>query len=197
MTIPDVLFFLIFATGIVYIALWRFKQYRIDKFRQNVFSVRDKLFDYAAAGNISFSHPAYVSLRSMLNGYIRFSHRISLFGLIIHSKTLVDGEEPRFQTIWIDATSELDEKTKMEMENFLIAAATHLFYFIFLSSLLKKIVVGPLMIAFTIKYASKEKSLKAAAYDSATKGSRQVSESIDHLNADAFVFGNTSALPAT
>ncbi len=40
---------------------------RLDCFRQNMFSVRDELFDYAAAGNISFDNPAYILLRLQMN----------------------------------------------------------------------------------------------------------------------------------
>jgi hypothetical protein len=56
---------------------------RLDIFRQKMFVVRDELFDYAAAGNIDFNHPAYRLLRKSMNGFLRYGHRLSLFQLII------------------------------------------------------------------------------------------------------------------
>jgi len=52
---------------------------RLDCYRQKMFAVRDELFDYAADGNISFDDPAYVLLRSQMNGMIRYGHQLTLF----------------------------------------------------------------------------------------------------------------------
>ncbi|MGA8029012.1 MAG: hypothetical protein WB992_17875 [Bryobacteraceae bacterium] len=49
-----------------------------ERFRQRLFEVRDELFDFARQGGIAFTDPAYVALRSHINGMIRFSHRISV-----------------------------------------------------------------------------------------------------------------------
>ena len=49
-----------------------------ERFRQNLFDLRDELFDFARSGEISFSDPAYVMLRSNINGMIRFSHLIGV-----------------------------------------------------------------------------------------------------------------------
>lgn len=56
---------------------------RLDSFRQGMFTVRDEMFDYAAEGNISFEHPAYVLLRRQLNGYIRFAHDLTVFRILM------------------------------------------------------------------------------------------------------------------
>lgn len=53
--------------------------WRLDSFRQSMFTVRDELFDYAAAGNISFDHPAYILLRRQMNGFIRYGHHLTMF----------------------------------------------------------------------------------------------------------------------
>src|SRR5437667_11487736 len=57
---------------------WLYRDYRVDLFRQRMFTLRDQLFDIAASGRIAFDDPAYGKLRSMINGYIRFAHRINL-----------------------------------------------------------------------------------------------------------------------
>src|SRR5579862_226779 len=49
----------------------------LARFRQKLFGIRDRLFDYAAEGNIEFSDPAYGSLRSMMNSLIRFAHKVT------------------------------------------------------------------------------------------------------------------------
>ena len=53
------------------------KALRVDRFRQDIFNLRDEMFMYAATGGISFDHPAYVTLRTTMNGYIRFGHQIT------------------------------------------------------------------------------------------------------------------------
>lgn len=60
-----------------------FKDYIVDSYRQEVFCLRDDLFDFAASGNIDFKHPAYCVLRRKMNGYIRFSHRITLLDMLV------------------------------------------------------------------------------------------------------------------
>jgi hypothetical protein len=58
--------------------LWR--RHAVEKFRQDMFSLRDSLFDLADANRESeftFGTPAYEEFRNELNGIIRFAHRIS------------------------------------------------------------------------------------------------------------------------
>ena len=56
---------------------------RLDTFRQEMFAVRDELFDYAAAGKISFNDPAYRLLRQSMNGFIRYGHQLTFFRLCL------------------------------------------------------------------------------------------------------------------
>lgn len=49
-----------------------------DYTRQELFTLRDELFDYAADGHISFDDEAYLTTRTMINGVIRFTHSVSL-----------------------------------------------------------------------------------------------------------------------
>lgn len=84
---------------------------RLDCFRQNMFSVRDELFDYAAAGNISFDDPAYVLLRLQMNGMIRFGHQLTLFRVLVTwiSRSL-SGENQKF--VWHDSWEKALENLK-------------------------------------------------------------------------------------
>lgn len=60
---------------IVVFSLWPAQ--RVDLFRQQMFALRDELFDFAADGNISFEDPAYVLLRQLMNGFIRYAHNLT------------------------------------------------------------------------------------------------------------------------
>src|SRR6266566_4122568 len=66
------------SLGLWVLFQWLYRDYRVDLFRQRVFALRAELFEVGASGKISFDDPAYRMLRSMMNGYIRFAHRISL-----------------------------------------------------------------------------------------------------------------------
>jgi hypothetical protein len=61
---------------------WLYRDYRIDAYRQRLFALRNQLWDYAAAGNISFDHPAYLIVRSRMNGLIRFAHLLSFIWVL-------------------------------------------------------------------------------------------------------------------
>lgn len=62
---------------------------RLDHFRQQMFSLRDELFDFAMDGGISFEDPAYVLLRAQMNAFIRYGHHLTVFRLVM---TFVAGE---------------------------------------------------------------------------------------------------------
>ena len=57
--------------------------YRVDYFRQRLFKMRDELFEYAAAGNIEFAHPAYTDLRLTINALIRYGHRVTIWRIVM------------------------------------------------------------------------------------------------------------------
>ncbi len=71
---------LILFTLLVFV-LW--PDQRIDVFRQGMFALRDELFDFAADGNISFEDPAYVLLRQLMNGFIRYAHYLTPYRTIL------------------------------------------------------------------------------------------------------------------
>jgi hypothetical protein len=66
---------------VLLLELW--PAHRVDRFRQDMFSIRDELFDYAASGAIEFSDPAYRLLRQSMNGFIRYAHRLTLFQVLL------------------------------------------------------------------------------------------------------------------
>lgn len=65
------------------ILLELFRRQEVDRFRQKMFELRDKLFLEAANGLVGFDHPAYGYLRTTMNGFIRFAHRVSIWHAVI------------------------------------------------------------------------------------------------------------------
>ncbi|HFD32860.1 MAG TPA: hypothetical protein ENJ28_09175 [Gammaproteobacteria bacterium] len=63
---------------IIILVFWLYRDYRVDKFRQKMFELRDDLFDDALRNNLPFNSTAYGMMRSTINGFIRFAHRINL-----------------------------------------------------------------------------------------------------------------------
>lgn len=49
----------------------------VDEFRENLFVVRNDLFITAADGKLKFNSEAYIELRQIINGFIRFGHKLT------------------------------------------------------------------------------------------------------------------------
>ena len=79
---------LISIVFILFLLLWRYRDYRTDAFRQIMFQLRDELFDEARKGMINFDDDAYVMLRSAINGFIRFGHKLNLMQVMLLHITL-------------------------------------------------------------------------------------------------------------
>lgn len=116
----SILFTLFALLGLAWIWLWLYEDYRVDFFRQRMFSLRDELFDEGCRETISLNHPAYRMLRSTMNGFIRFGHKVKLtsfLGYVFFLKS-DDYEALRdvsFDARWKEATKDLptDVITKM------------------------------------------------------------------------------------
>ena len=67
--------------GILVVVLL-YRNFRVDRLRNNLFALRDDLFDFAVEANI-VNEPSYRQLRNIMNGMIRFSHRLSFVRLIL------------------------------------------------------------------------------------------------------------------
>lgn len=86
MGLSDVVRFVHFLLGLLlFMSIWHFgvRPYLLDRFRSELFDLRDELFDYAAEGNIPFDDPVYGALRDWLNVLIRMAHRITFLDTIV------------------------------------------------------------------------------------------------------------------
>src|SRR5437879_1714992 len=93
---------------------------RIDIFRQQMFALRDELWDFAADGNISFEEPAYVLLRQLMNGFIRYAHNLTPYRTLLAFLRWKYGtykQTPAWTEHWNRAVTELanaDVRTKLQ-----------------------------------------------------------------------------------
>jgi hypothetical protein len=95
---------------------WR--AYLRDAFRQEMFGLRDELFDFAASGAVAFDSQAYVRLRCMMNGLIRYSHRMTLGEAILPHMLSRDEAVPLRFNQWVDAISQLPAPTRQRLLDF-------------------------------------------------------------------------------
>jgi len=108
----------------------------VDSFRQQMFCVRDEMFDFAAAGNISFDDPAYVLLRKQMNGLIRYGHHLTLFrSLMTAAITWVadEGDKLSWNHAWEAALGNVqNDETRVRLRSFhergMMVAVKHLIY---------------------------------------------------------------------
>lgn len=133
------------TSGLIVLALlyfWLVPSLRLDLFRQQLFEVRDELFDYARAGKISFEHPAYKLLRRSANGFIRYAHRLTFFRIamtVLVWKLFREHPEPKWVKQWLHAMDSLDATVQADLSKF---------HERILSLVLKRLVFGsPILIA--------------------------------------------------
>ena len=93
----------------------------IDEFRENMFSLREEMFLYAAREGL-LNDPAYTKLRDIMNGFIRFGHRLSLsywLSRVVAAKC-AGFDSPRTDVLeqWDVAMSALPLSHSREFRNF-------------------------------------------------------------------------------
>lgn len=105
--------------GLTILIFWGLRTLAEDWFRDNMFAVRDRLFDEASTGVISFDHPAYGMLRQTMNGYIRFCHRLSLLYVIISVALIgnVKRDEKLFEQNWKKVTENISPDSRQKLES--------------------------------------------------------------------------------
>lgn len=162
MTEPNyarVLYTLVSLTGLYVLLFWLYRDLCVDAFRQKMFELRDSLFDEAEAGMIPFDHPAYGVLRSTMNGFIRFAHRLSLLQLIIASLVALRGEDPQpsFAERWEKAADNLRVEQRERMDFYLLRMNYLAVSYVVLGSpILLVTVVTPLFFVFLGKRLFKQ-----------------------------------------
>jgi len=131
--------------------LW--SDYRIDAFRDHVFSIRDRLFLFAAKGNINFDHAAYAILRHRMNLIIRYAHEVTMTRMMI---ILLTHKHVKSDSImrWQQAVEELPEPTREKIVEFntcLVEAVwQHMVYCSFFRYMLVRPFMTPLQVRIIV-----------------------------------------------
>lgn len=141
--------------GLVVLVFWLYRQYRIDAFRQEMFAVRDELFDFADAGHVPFESSAYGMLRATMNGYIRFGHRASLLHVLLFAAAAkreasrhVERDHDSFNAKWTASASDLPRAERAELEKFRTRMDRLVVKHVLLNSPLLVALVIPAIIAY-------------------------------------------------
>lgn len=64
-----------------------YKRTRLDALREDLFTIRDELFDYVWRHQLSYDLPAYGLLRLAINGMIRDAHKLNVWTMILYLLT--------------------------------------------------------------------------------------------------------------
>jgi hypothetical protein len=112
---------LLLALGALWFLVFKLaREYRLDVLRDRLFALRERLFDYAADGNISFDHPAYTKLRKRINSLIRFGYRLTFtrFAMgIMFSTWNSDRYDQELLSEWENAVKELPPESQLELNS--------------------------------------------------------------------------------
>jgi hypothetical protein len=120
--------------GVVLLKFW--SEARLDAFRQQMFAIRDELFDYAAAKKIGFDDPAYRLLRRSMNGFIRYGHQLTFFRMCataLELKLAGKSTESTWFEDWENALKKIqDEQVRVRLKEFhdlaMVCAANRLIF---------------------------------------------------------------------
>ena len=84
--------------------------YRVDYFRHRLFKLRDELFEYANAGGIEFTHPAYTNLRLTINALLRYGHRVTIWRIIMSMVSFGGSQIADSYAVWKEQTERIENE---------------------------------------------------------------------------------------
>ncbi|MDB4915625.1 MAG: hypothetical protein JWM95_3269 [Gemmatimonadetes bacterium] len=194
-TLVTALSTLVSLTGIWVLLCWFYRDYRVDLFRHHLFSLRAELFDHARRGELPFDHPAYVALRTTLNGFLRYAERIGFVSIFLAGRaanasvveSAADGEWAK----WELTVNTLEPELRAEL--LAIRARMHFEVFkqILLSSPLLLLTLIPIVLAALVQLAGQRLVWKVVnpLYKACESTFERVSGPLD---AVAFKIGTTA-----
>jgi len=141
----------LFGLWVVVYYLWT--DYRSDSYREDIFSVRDEMFMYAAEGNVPFDHPAYTLLRTRMNGLLRHGHELTITRMLIiiaGSKGLrIDSNHPFSE--WKRSVQELRPDVQKQMKDFNLRVNIFVFQHLVFRSFFRYLLIRPFMYVIKIR----------------------------------------------
>lgn len=73
----------LFLLGLYWLVSTLYRRYRLDQFREQLFELRDSLFDLVVEGGLQYSDRAYGQVRSMINGSIQYAHKLGFIEILL------------------------------------------------------------------------------------------------------------------
>ena len=97
-----------------------YRDYFVDRFRAEMFALRDEMFDFAASGGIAFGRPAYGRLRLTMNGFARRAPRMRLMEVVLFRllSRRDRGEIAEIDAAWEKALDGLDDTARRRLNDF-------------------------------------------------------------------------------
>jgi hypothetical protein len=138
----------LFGLWVVVYYLW--PDFRNDAFREDIFSVRDEMFEYASRGSVSFDHPAYTLLRSRMNALLRHGHNLTLTRLVVINATIRDAKSEMFGA-WRAAVEQLPITTQEALNDFDLRTTIFVFQHVIYASLFRYLLLRPFMFFIRIR----------------------------------------------
>jgi len=112
---------LIVSLALLLVVWWLFSGYRADNLRDQLFTLRDEMFLYAVDHGIDDT-AAYENLRLLMNGLIRYAHRVSLGRLVLLDLSRrvlkLNPGAPAFYVEWAKAVAALPADEAQRMREF-------------------------------------------------------------------------------
>jgi hypothetical protein len=127
-----------------------YRDYRIDRMRDELFEVRDQLFDYAVEEAL-LDHAGYRRLRDTFNGMLRFCHKISFFRLCVSMALEIllvpQNQRKNPYTEWLKIVEDLPQAQKDKLIHF------HFCMFVIAMQYLTKtsVILGPVLSLLQVK----------------------------------------------
>lgn len=175
------LFSLITILILLGLILWLFPDYYIDSFRQKMFILRDQLFDDARNGKIGFNDPSYMMLRSSMNGFIQFGHKLNIWQAILLTFFVKKAEIPTTFSNKLEETTAKNTAAQKQLIKFYYVRMNYnvIRYLIMSSPALVATIVVPL-VAYILLKLNFEKFMKCSR------------NYLDKIDAAAYAHGKTA-----
>jgi hypothetical protein len=132
-----------------------YRRTRADSFREDMFTIRDEMFDYLWQNNLSFESPSYMLLRDSLNGAIRVGDQLNILVFVqTVGEVVARGENRRLS----ETISEVrDPIHRAYFEKVQERIALRIMKYLFLEGLAGLLFNPILAIAGSLEYISKLK----------------------------------------
>jgi hypothetical protein len=131
--------------GLWFFQVYFWRDFRLDSFRDHVFSIRDRMFMFAASGGIGFDHPAYSMLRNRMNVVLRYTHEFTLTRMIVVVATQDLGTKDNPFWKWREAVKSLPAEVQGKMKEFDACLAVAMLQHMVFSSFFLYLPIRPLM----------------------------------------------------